>query len=467
LQEVWVYPLKMLQIFLTLEKQMRPREMKRSPIDDMFRKRLDNIIDMRHELVKLSEIIDWSCLSEEFGSLYSGTTGRVGKPIRLMAGILLLQHTYKLSDDEVVKRWSENPYWQYFCGFEYFQHDFPIDPTSLIKWRKRIGKEGCEKILSLTIQAGIQTNVITKRDIKRVIVDTTVQEKNIAHPTDSALYLNALEKLAGLSKKLGIKLRQPYTRKAKTLSFQISRYAHAGQFKRMKKSLKTLKGYLGRVFRDVERKASAADLKREDLAQLLSLIEKLLNQTRTSSDKIYSLHAPEVECIGKGKARKRYEFGNKVSVAIPLKTPFVVGIDSLQGNPYDGHTLIDSLQQILKLTGIKVDQAFVDQGYKGHSVQDTEIFFSRQKRGVTKTLKKHIRRRQAIEPIIGHLKEDGKLGRNYLKGIKGNEINALLSGAGFNIRTILNKINLIFRKLFQLLVPTLNPHTPLRLSTHS
>ena len=446
---------------------MRPKEMKRSPINDLFRQRLENIIDMRHELVKLSEIIDWSSLNEEFGALYSDVTGRVGKPIRLMAGILLLQHTYKLSDDEVVKRWSENPYWQYFCGFEYFQHDLPINPTSLIKWRKRIGKDGCEKILSLTIQAGIETSVITKRDIKRVIVDTTVQEKNIAFPTDSGLYLDALEKLVAVSKKLGIELRQPYTRKAKTLSFQISRYAHAGQFKRMRKSLKTLKCYLGRVFRDVQRKASPEDLERGDLAYLLNLVEKLLNQTKTSKDKLYSLHAPEVECIGKGKARKKYEFGNKVALAIPLKTPFVVGIDSLQGNPFDGHTLKGSLEQIQKLTGIKVDQAFVDQGYKGHGVQDTEIFFSRQKRGVTKTLKKHIKRRQAIEPIIGHLKEDGKLGRNYLKGIKGNEINALLSGAGFNVRTILNKINLILQEVFQSILLNLNPNAPLWLSTQA
>lgn len=446
---------------------MRPREMKRSPTDDLFRQRLENLIDMRHELVKLSKIIDWSSLNDEFGNLYSDVTGRVGKPIRLMAGIVLLQHTYNLSDEEVVKRWSENPYWQFFCGFEYFQHDFPIDPTSLIKWRQRIGKDGCEKILSLTIQAGIETNVIAKREIKRVIVDTTVQEKNIAFPTDSGLYLDALEKLVALSKKLRIELRQPYTRKAKTLSVQISRYAHAKQFKRMRKSLRTLKCYLGRVFRDVQRKASLEDLEREDLAHLLTKVEKLLDQTKTSKDKIYSLHAPEVECIAKGKARKKYEFGNKVALSIPLKTPFVIGINSLQGNPYDGHTLEGSLQQVLNLTGIKVDQAFVDQGYKGHSVQDTEVFFSRQKRGVTKTLKKHIKRRQAIEPIIGHLKQDGKLGRNYLKGIKGNEINALLSGAGFNVRTILNKINLIFQELLQLIFSSLNPNTRFCLSDHS
>lgn len=176
---------------------------------------------MKHELIRLAELIDWSSLAEDFGSFYSEEVGRPGKSIRLMAGLILLQHIYALSDEQVVLRWRENPYWQYFCGFEYFQHDFPIDPTSLIKWRKRIGGKGCEKILNLTIQAGIKSQVIAKRDIKRVIVDTTIQEKNIAFPTDSALYLDALEKLVKASKELGIKLHQPYTRKAKILTFGL------------------------------------------------------------------------------------------------------------------------------------------------------------------------------------------------------------------------------------------------------
>ncbi|MBL0941231.1 MAG: IS5 family transposase [Alphaproteobacteria bacterium] len=427
---------------------MKPKEMCRGATEDLFRQRLENIIDMRHELIKLSSVIDWSSLSEEFGDFYSEEMGRPAKPIRLMAGLILLQHTYGLSDEETVLRWRENPYWQYFCGFDYFHHGSPIDPTSLIKWRQRIGGKGCEKILSLTIEAGIESDVITKRDLKRVIVDTTVQEKNIAFPTDSGLYLAGLEKLVKISKDLGIKLRQTYARKAKTLSVQVSRYAHARQFKRMRKSLRTLKCFLGRVFRDVKRKASPDLLENTALVHLLPLIEKLLNQTKTSKNKIYSLHAPEVECIAKGKARKHYEFGNKVGLAIPLKKPFVVGVSSFQCNPYDGHTLKDSLEKVQKLTGIRVDQAFVDQGYRNHDVLNVEVFHSRQKRGVTKTIQRHLKRRQAIEPIIGHLKQDGKLGRNYLKGLIGNEINAILSGAGFNLRTILNKIKLIFQKLF-------------------
>jgi IS5 family transposase len=259
-----------------------------------------------------------------------------------------------------------------------------------------------------------------------------------------------------ISKKLGIVLRQPYTRKTKTLSVKIAHYAHAKQFKRMRKSLRTLKCYLGRVYRDVTRKASLDGLESKDLASLLPLVEKLLNQSKTSKNKIYSLHAPEVECIGKGKTRKAYEFGNKVALSIPLKKPFIVGMNSLQGNPYEGHTLKDSLEQVHRLTGVKVDQTFADQGYKGHDVEDTEVFLSRQKRGIIKTIKLHLKRRQSIEPIIGHLKQDGKLGRNYLKGTLGNEMNALLSGAGFNMRTILKKLNLIFYRLFKEIFQPLN-----------
>ena len=428
----------MLQIFLTLEAALKPLEMRRSTPPDLFKHRLENILAMKHELIRLSEMIDWSSLAEDFGSFYSEEVGRPGKPIRLMAGLILLQHTYDLSDEQVVLRWRENPYWQYFCGFEYFQHDFPIDPTSLIKWRKRIGGKGCEKILSLTIQAGMESRIITKRDIRRVIVDTTVQEKNIAFPTDSALYLDALEKLV-----------KPYARKAKALSVKISNYARAKQFKRMHKPLRTLKCLLGRVVRDLKRKASLEDLGNLVLSYLLDLSEELLAQTKKSKNKIYSLHASEVECIAKGKAHKQYEFGNKVALVIPLKKSFVVGLNSLQGNPYDGHTLKRSLEQVHKLTRIKVTQAFVDMGYRNHGLQDVDVFYSRQKRGITKTIKRHLKRRQAIEPIIGHLKQDGKLGRNYLKGIVGNEINAPLSGAGFNLRTILNKINLIFQPLLR------------------
>lgn len=424
---------------------MKPVEMRSDPTGDFFRHRLENMLDMRHELIRLSNFIQWDSLVEEFGSFYSEGQGRPGKPIRLMAGLILLQHTYKLSDEEVVMRWRENPYWQYFCGFEYFHHDFPIDPTSLIKWRKRIGGEGCEKILALTVQAGIESGTLKTSHIKRVIVDTTVQEKNIAFPTDSALYVKALEKLTSFAKELGIELRQTYKRKAKTLALQVSRYAHANQFKRMRKSLRTLKCLVGRVHRDIQRKASSHDLNKEGLSSLLSLVDRLLNQTKTTKDKLYSLHAVEVECIGKGKAHKRYEFGNKVAFVIPLKKAFIVGVNSFQGNPYDGHTLGSSLQKVHELTGIKVEQSFADQGYKGHDIQETEVFLSRQKKGITKTLKRHLKRRQAIEPIIGHMKQDGKLGRNYLKGVTGNEINAILSGVGFNIRTILNKINFILQ----------------------
>jgi len=359
---------------------MKPVEMIPNPIEDLFRHRLENIIDMSHELVKLAELIEWNSFAEEFGHFYSEGKGRPGKPIRLMAGLILLQHTFGLSDEEIVLRWKENPYWQHFCGFEYFQHDFPIDPTSLIKWRQRIGKEGCEKILALTIQVGIESGVVKERQMKQVVVDTTVQEKNITFPTDSALYVKALKKLVSFAKELGIQLRQTYKRTAKVLALRISRYAHASQFKRMRKPLRTLKCLVGRVFREIQRKVNLKDLERKDLPSLLALVQRLLAQNKKTKDKVYSLHAPETECIGKGKAHKKYEFENKVAFVIPLKRAFIVGAQSFQSNPYDGHTLESSLEQVHSLTGIKVKQTFVDQGYRGHTVRDSEVFLSRQKR---------------------------------------------------------------------------------------
>lgn len=430
---------------------MTPQQSISDQAYDLFRMRLENMIDLNHELAKLSKIIDWDALESEFSSLYDPHMGRPAKSIRLMASLLLLQHTYNLSDEEVVNRWRENPYWQFFSGETYFSHDLPIDPSSLTRWRKRIGKEGSEKILALTIQAGIHAQVITKSELKRVIVDTTVQEKNVAFPRDSELYLTALKQLTKLAKDNRIALRQTYARKAKALNFQISPYAHAKQFKRMNKALKTLKCYLGRVYRDILRRATGELTRAPKTIDLIAKVARLLAQTKTSKNKLYSLHAPEVECISKGKARKTYEFGNKVSLATPLSKTFVIGINSLQGNPYDGHTLKEQLAQILKITGIEVRQVFADQGYKGHGIENTEVFLSRQKRGITKTLKRHLKRRQSIEPMIAHIKEDGKMGRNYLKGVIGNEINALLSGAGFNLRTILNKI----KSLFQTFLKTL------------
>lgn len=438
---------------------MKPKK-KDAPQKELFQHELVELVDPRHALVKLAYLIDWGPLEKEFSAPFHDSFGRPAKSVRLMTGLLLLQHTFNLSDEEVVARFVENPYYQYFCGNIFFEHTFPCDPTSLTRWRKRLGRQGCEKILQLTIDAGLKSKTIKKSDFHRVIVDTTVQEKNIAHPTDSKLYAKALLEMVRMAKQAGITLRQTYTRTAKQLTWMIGRYAHAKQFKRMKRSLKSLKTLMGRVWRDLGRKVGPETDGVVKIKDFLANVSRLIIPPK--GQKLYSLHAPDVLCFNKGKARRPYEFGSKVSVAITHRTGFVVGCKSLRNNPYDAHSLQEALDQVEHLTRHTVDQVFVDKGYRGHGVSSKAVFISGQRRGITPTLKKHLKRRQAIEPIIGHMKNDGKLGRNYLKGLLGNTINALLSGAGQNMRSLLNALYLLLLFLWRW-AGAKNPLRPTRL----
>ncbi len=295
------------------------------------------------------------------------------------------------------------------------------------------------KVLSKTIKPG---------SLKKVTVDTTVQEKNIAFPTDSKLLNKARENLVKLSKEHGIKLRQNYNRVGPQYVLMVSRYAHAKQFKRMKKMNNKLKSRLGRVKRDIERQLPNYSVDIQSLFEVaLKQAQKLIEQEQHSKHKLYSLHAPEVECISKGKAHKPYEFGVKTSIAVTNKEGFVIGAQSCPGNPYDGHTLLPQLEQIKQFTVVQPEHCFVDRGYRGHEVKDTKVFISGQKRGVTRSIKKALKRRSAIEPEIGHMKNDGRLDRCYLKGAVGDAINVVMVAAGHNLRKILNKLRLLWLKI--------------------
>jgi transposase, IS5 family len=405
---------------------------------DLYRSRLDQILDQRHGLFRLASLIDWEKFDQAFGRFYR-PLGRPANPTRLMVGLSYLQHTFNLSDEAVVQRWTENPYWQWFCGCEYFQHELPCDPSSLTRWRKRLGPEGLETLLAATIQAGLESGAMRPSSLERISVDTTVQPKAITHPTDAKLYLKAVQALVRQAKKSGLKLRQAHTRLAKRAAVQVGRYAHARQMRRMRRELKRLKTYLGRVYRDVARKVAGDAGLAARFAGLLGLTERLLVQERTSKNKLYSLHAPEVMCIAKGKAHRPYEFGSKVALAATNREGFVLASKALEGNPYDGHTLKATLDQVTALSGVEPDRIYVDSGYRGHDFARKErVFISRQRRGLTPTIKRELRRRSAIEPMIGHMKVDGRLGRNHLLGAMGDAINALLVAAGHNLRLILN-----------------------------
>ena len=423
--------------------KMRPKASEVTSATDLFRNRLEHMLDQRHELYRLGELIDWSSFDESFGALYCSDNGSPGKAMRLMVGLQYLKHMNGLSDEAVVLRWVENPYWQHFCGEEYFQHELPIDASSMTRFRKRIGERGCEKILQGTVKAGVESGAVKGSDLKRVTVDTTVQDKAVSFPTDSKLLNRSRVRLVKLCFKHGVVLRQSYARKGPEALFRTNRCGHARQLRRMRRQVKKLRTYLGRVVRDIERKTVDEPELQAIFADELAMARRLLSQGRMDRNKLYSMHAPEVECISKGKAHRRYEFGVKASIATTNRSNFVVGGMALPGNPYDGHTLKSALLQVRRMTGSVIEEVFVDRGYRGHGVEGTAVYISGQRRGIkTRRLRRSQKRRQAIEPVIGHLKSDGLLGRNYLKGTEGDQMNVTLSCAGHNLRLILRRLRI-------------------------
>ena len=306
-----------------------------------------------------------------------------------------------------------------------------------------------EYIFAETIRLGLVSGVVKKKEIEQVTVDTTVQEKALAFPTDTRLRHKAREALVLLAKEAGIELRQNYCRLSKKAVFMANRYGAARQLNRAKKEQRKVQNYLGRVIRNIRRELETRPEISGVFTEALSKAEIAFGQQRDSKEKLYAWHAPEVECIAKGKQDKKYEFGCKVSFASTNKSNFIVGAKAFHGCPYDGKTLKDALIQVKKVTGILPREAQVDQGYKGHGVTGTEVIIARQKRGVTQAIKRRQKRRNAIEPIIGHCKNDRNVGaRNWLQGKVGDKINAIAMAIGFNLRKILKAI---FLYLFYLI----------------
>ena len=402
---------------------------------DLFRSELAQMINPGHPRVKLSKAVDWKRLEEVFGETYCPDNGRPAISTRLMVALQYLKYTYDLSDEDVVQGWLENPYWQYLSGMKFFQHKLPIHPSSMTRWRNRIGETGGEELLKETIGAGLRLKAIKQSQLKRVNVDTTVQEKDIRFPTDARLYDRARQRLVNEAKKRDIKLRQNYNRLSRKLIHQQSRYAHARQMKRAKRCTSKLRTYLGRVIRDIERNCTTPD---ESLNSLLTVSRRIFTQQRHDKHKVYSVHEPDVACISKGKAHKRYEFGCKVSVAATSRGGWFVGTLAFSGNPYDGHTLADTLKQVTRLSRTP-ECVYVDRGYRGHDYDgDCRVFVDKVRRGRTaRSVWRWMKRRAAIEPGIGHLKQEHRMDRNRLKGVAGDRINAILSAAGMNFRKLL------------------------------
>lgn len=420
---------------------MKPAEcnlIKQGHITFLDRQLLSDLVSLEHPLVKLSDVMDWERFDKKFSPHFNPGRGRPAVSTRVIVGVLYLKHTFNLSDEEVIERIRENVYWQYFCGNRYFETKAVCDSTTLVKWRQRIGELGLEDLLQETLRCALKLKQIKPADLDDVIFDTTVQEKNITFPTDAKLLNRARESVVKVADILGIELRQNYNREGKELVAKYARYAHAKQFKRAQKAKRRLVTILGRVLRDFDRKTANETIP-DKLKARTKIARRVLIQHTVDGEKIYSIHEPETECISKGKAHKRYEFGCKASIATTNKSNWIVGARAVHGKPYDGHTLEDSLHQVKRLTGKFPSAAYADKGYRGVSPPDpvTTLYTSGQKRGMNPRRKKKLRRRSAIEPVIGHLKRGHRLGRNFLKGQIGDKNNVILAAIGFNLSKLI------------------------------
>lgn len=406
---------------------------------ELFKNLLANQLNPKHPLYLLASLIPWKKLEEAFAPRY-GRVGLPSYPVRKMAALLMLKHLYNLSDERVVAMWQENPYYQYFAGEATFQWGQPCAASDLVHFRHRLGEKGIKKLFALSI--ALHADKV--KQAKEVIVDTTVQEKNITFPTDTKLYKKVIEKCNTIAKKCGIKLRQSYRFVVQRLQY-AQRYAHLPrQANKANKALKKLRTLAGRQVRDLQRQLARVG-KEEVYAPIVQIMERIVGQQRGDSNKAYSLHAPETSCIAKGKAHKKYEFGSKVSVASLSGSKVVVGVANFAGNPHDSKTLAPTLAQVAQWTGRRYERVLVDKGYRGHGqVGGSEVIMPGKKtHGSTYALRRHKRlckRRSAIEAMIGHLKSDHRLGRNYLKGSMGDGMNALLAGMGFNLMLLLREL---------------------------
>jgi IS5 family transposase len=414
---------------------MAPKPQARDKFE-LFRSHFDQLLNPNHELILLANKIDWSNLDAAFVDTYCPDNGAPAKAIRLMVGLHYLKYAFNESDVSLVDRWVENPYWQYFCGYTHMQHECPIHPTSMTKWRNRVGADRLETLLKETIALAVREKHLPKSDLERITVDTTVQEKNITHPTDSKLLYKAIVALGDAAKARGIELRQSYVWVGKKASVKAGRYAHAKQFRRMRRRINKLRTYVGRLIRDITRKTPDID---EALATLLAHAARIRNQQPKDKNKLYSLHEPDVQCISKGKAHKRYEFGQKIAVATTNRSNWIVASALMENNPYDGHTLSETLATVERVTGTTITDSYVDKGYRGHGYTgEAQVHIAGQrKKSTTRAERKRRRRRSAIEPKIGHLKSDHRMNRCFLARLCGDAINAVLAAAGSNLRKLL------------------------------
>lgn len=412
----------------------------KTPQLEMFKTPLQHFIKENHKLVLLTKKINWDELEDQLSKYYCLNNGRPGVPIRTVAGMLLLRRMFNESDESVIERWIENPYWQYFCGELYFRHEPPFDRTELIKFRKRIGEEGAELLLKMSI------NLFPRKEVqeKEVLIDTTVQEKNITFPTDVKLQKKIIEKCRKIASNEGIRLRQTYRKELKQLMIDQRFHSHPKRKKKAKAAARRIKIIAGKIYRDLDRNLN--DKQKGHYAKMFKIFDAILTQQKDSKGKIYSIHQPHVKCIAKGKEAKKYEFGNKSSIVKTKTSGIIVGAMAFSENIYDGDTLSPQLKQVERLTDKMPQYGIVDRGYKGRKIIEGvkilipgKLLASASRYLIQKT-RKQFRARAGIEPVIGHLKRDHRMWRNFLLDEDGDKFNTILAATGFNLRKMLQRL---------------------------
>ena len=406
---------------------------------DLFRPLLKEFIDLSHELVLLAHDIDWSYFEKEFSKLYSHT-GQPAMPIRLMVASLLLKRLYNLGDETLCEAWCMNPYMQYFCGMAHFEYEFPCDPSDFVHFRKRIGEEGIAKIFAHSVELHGES----AKD-KMVLSDTTVQENNTTYPTDSKLAKQIIDKCNAIAGKEYVSQRQSYTKTSKQLLRDTYNPTHPKRKKKAKKAASKLKTIAGRLIRELRRKLSEDGFKKYE--EELAFFEKVIQQKKNDKNKIYSLHKPFTACIAKGKAHKKYEFGNKIGLITSSKELIITAIKSFEGNPHDSKTIAPLLDQMEEHLNFQPKEVIYDRGGKGQKqIRNTKIStpdYKPLKRDTAyqkQVKRKKFRRRAAIEPVIGHLKSSFRMGQNYLSGKQSPQTNAYLAATGWNLKKRMKKL---------------------------
>ena len=413
---------------------------------------LEDMLSHEHPLFQLSNKINWECFENAFSPLYCSTNGRPAHPIRLMCGLLILKHLRNVSDEMVVSQWSENAYYQYFCGGLEFMPKQPCDASELVHFRNRIGEKGMELILAESIR--VNTDHDNEDHFDTAFIDSTVQEKNITYPTDAKLHKKIIKNVLKIVHDKCLPLRQSYTRTLKGI-YRSQRFRnHPKNRKKALKADRQLRTIAGRLVRELERNLEG----KKGYEKMFELYYRVLSQNRKSKNKVYSLHEPDVVCLSKGKEHKQYEFGNKVSI-LRSWSGLIIGACSFR-NEYDGHTIEKTLKQTQRMTGKQVDKLAGDRGYRGiKQIGQTKILIPdtpKAKDSYYQKRKKHklFCKRAGIEPTIGHLKEDHRLSRNFYKGVKGDAINVLLAAAAYNFKRAMRVLLYLIKRISIELVNT-------------